>query len=204
VASNLSRWNGWISVNGYGSRLVTVLSVAHGMEVVGEEARARRHRDFYPHYVSRGSVRVVVWFRDQPEADAFAKWLWTYSLRLADPSQQLGPARVLVPGFAFDRTGVIESGLVFGDDQGNPGTVAMALVFSGTADAASFVNPEVSRFTAAAKDQAASKYFYPEGTQQSGDEGLDAIYRDRYGEIADPDPPPTGGSGGWFDPEDFH
>lgn len=191
AAGDRSR-NGLLSASGYGDRRVAIIRVGYGITIDGSTDTARNYEAFYPKRVTQEGFVVTVVLAYHERAQEFAEWMEHYAHGLAEPGSAIGPMRVLVPAMGFDLTGVPTSGVVFGDKIGK-WLFPMDLSFAGVADASEFHNPVVSRFKSATSNDRASRYFYPAGTQQSGNQGLDPLTRDPLGVIVPPDP--AGGPG---------
>lgn len=164
--------NATMQVAGYGTKSVLVESVAHGMSVVSSDDSARNHRAFYTNKVTSGSFDLAMAFLSHASYQAWATWMMEYLRRLADG--KLGPMRVKVPKFGFDKIGVPNASVPFGDTMGIV-VYKTSMTFIGTSDPLdpSSYNETVSQFRNAGKDEEIAPYFYPAGTQKAAGEGGD-------------------------------
>lgn len=167
--------NATLTVAGYGTRSVLVETVAHGMSVVSSTDDARNHRAFYTNKVTSGSFDLAMAFLSHASYQSWSSWMMEYLRRLADG--KLGPMRVKVPRFSFDKIGVPNAAVPFGDTMGII-VYRTQMTFIGTSDPLdpSSYNETVSQFRNAGKDEKIAPYFYPAGTQKA--EGGDTYDED--------------------------
>ena len=162
----MSTTNGLLSATGWGQHRVTVTQVAHGVSIITNQDDARSMRSLY--LLRRSVAPFTVWVHSASYAESveLAEWLRGYATRAASPGSGVGAMRVQVPSRDFDQLGVPDGEIAYGDRVGAY-TYPATLTFQGVADTRERGNPVVATYQAAA-DKTVSQYFYPAGTQLSG------------------------------------
>lgn len=153
-----------------------VLAMTHGSQMVAAEAQARTRRAYYPHQLSAMPFTLTVLIKGYNERVAFSNFLYDYANRVLDPSLSVAfpTMYVTMPVRGFVRWGVPKTGIEWGNHVGsmvwNPQVAFETHVDQSLGD--SLASP-TSRFALSsdATDRAPElKYFYPTGTQLSGDQ----------------------------------
>lgn len=166
--------NGVMAVAGYGSKDVLVEAIGYGISIEAQTDDARNQRVFYMTRVVDDDFSLSLAFRSHDEFEGWAKWVAEYLRRLANG--QLGPLRVRVPQFSFDKLGVPagSSAVPFGDAV-VPLVHRVDVSFIGAADptAANDKNKAISQFRDAGNDTLIAPYFYPAGQKAVGGDDYD-------------------------------
>jgi hypothetical protein len=165
-----------------GSFRVRARGVAYGISVIYDEGAGRNFRAFYATRRTSSAFFLSVVFSDRDTYQAFGDWLVNWGGRAADPSPNppVQPyLRVTIPAIGFDKSGVLTSGVTFGESAGDI-TRSMMLQFLGARDVGVDVTLVHSSFKNVDREVSAEvPYFYPAGIQLSGSQkGDDAIYED--------------------------
>lgn len=160
---------------------VRVTSLTHGTMQVAEESHARTHRAFYPHKAAPQQFAIVVKLKGWNERRDFMNWMGSYGEFVLDPdlSSSTFPAMtVSVPSRQFLTQGVPLQGYAWGDHTGSM-VFDHTLVFEAVVDPGQTSNPKTStvdnKWSAFAQDDAI-QYFYPFGTQLSGQDSPSGNY----------------------------
>ena len=175
-------------VRKYGSRAARVTDVAYGLNIGSTEDEAATTRAYYPinQYIPAFDLTYV--FTSKAERDAFSRWLQTYMGRVATNQNIGGYVYVQVPARNIAFNGVPLGPLVYGESVPTDLTYAVTVRYVGVTNPISGVGKSslagVSQFQLPRKDTKDAPYFYPAGTQKSGQESLE-------GTLYDPTPPPT-------------
>lgn len=169
---------------------VRVNSLTHGTQMVAEESHARTHRAYYPHRAAPQRFGIVVILKGWSERRDFMNWLGSYGEYVLDPdlAASVFPAMtVTVPAREFIGVGVPLEGYGWGDHTGSM-IYQHNLVFESSIDPGQKSQPTTSfvdnKWSAFAQDEAI-KYFYPFGTQLSGQDAPS----DNYDRIVYPGDP---------------
>lgn len=145
----------------------TVLT--HGMKVIYDESQARVRKAFYPHRLSSAQFMVGVDLVGEAEYKSLSNWLASYADYILDPDLRFGEfpsMAVSIPSRDFLRKGVPLSGYEWGDAVGKMvWTVGMTFETAGEPGER---NPALSKVGGIAMYDKDSRYFYPTGTQLSG------------------------------------
>ena len=151
---------------------VRVETVSHPLVLVSAESGARRRRAMYPHRMSNGAFTLGLIVAGQAERVALTSFLGAFTSALLDPGSAAGLSmEVQVPARSFHRKGIPTAGMEWGMRVGQI-TFKPQLVFQTSWDptdtdgATASAVPQV----AAVADPAA-RFFFPFGTQLSGDTG---------------------------------
>lgn len=176
----MSGENCLITIAQFGKVRVKAERVTHGMSIVeySSSGQTRRYRAFYPSKRTSGSFELDLVFTTFRGYKKFAEWLERYSRHASNPRTATNAARVVIPSRKFDKVGVLESGITYGDRVGAT-SYRMQLAFVGSRSPVEVSNQTASRFVlpAAKKKDKALPYLYPAGTQLSGnDRGEDTIW----------------------------
>lgn len=148
--------------------------ITHGTQMIFDESQARTRRAFYPHRVSTQQFGLVVQLKGWAERKSFTDWLASYAQYALDPDLAVADyptIYVSVPSYDFTHRGVPLSGYEWGDQVGSM-VFTPTIMFEAAYEPWDKAKPAVTRventWKAFAKDDAI-KYFYPFGTQLSGD-----------------------------------
>jgi len=152
---------------------VWVKSLTHGTQMVATESHARTQRAYYPHRAAPQRFGITVTLRGWSERRDFMNWLGSYGEYAIDPdlSASTFPAMtVTVPSREFVGIGVPLEGYGWGDHIGSM-VYEHQVIFESSVDPGQKAQPNTSRvdnkWSAFSKDEAI-EYFYPFGTQLSG------------------------------------
>jgi hypothetical protein len=155
--------------------------VTHGTQQIAEESHARTHRAFYPHRSAPQRFAVTVQAKGWSERRDLMNWLGSYGEYMVDPdlSASVYPAMtVLIPSREFTGIGVLLEGYGWGDHIGSM-VFEHNLVFESSVDPGQTKQPNTStvdnKWEAFTQDQAI-QYFYPFGTQLSGNDAPGGNY----------------------------
>lgn len=172
-----------ITVANFGHLHVRATRVVHGMSVVAyaSEGQSRTSKAFYSSKRTSGSFELRLIFSKNHTYRVVCDWLERYSRWAADPATDASPVRVVIPVRNFDKTGILKSGVTFGDDVTDV-TKSVDLAFVGSRDPYELDSPVLSQFALGERtDDPALPYFYPAARQLSGrSTGWDTLY-DRHG-----------------------
>lgn len=151
---------------------VKATRVTHGMSIVeySTSGDSRRYSAFYPSKMTSGSFELDVIFSSHRGYEATAKWLQQYSRWVSNANTPTNPVRVIIPDRDFDKTGILETGLTFGDTIGT--SYRMTLSFVGSKDPVEMIGKNFSTFLipGPARKDAALPYLYPAGNPLKADE----------------------------------
>lgn len=151
---------------------VRVESITHALKVVFDESTGRNRRAMYPHRMSDAQFTLGLVLVGQPERQAFTEFLGGFAATLLNPGASTVPVMtVSVPVRNFSRRGIPQTGFEWGAKLGrtafhpqvtfetswNPVDGPSDPVASGVPSASAVGDPNV-------------QYFYPFGTQLSGDQ----------------------------------
>lgn len=147
-------------------------SVTHGLKAVFDESSGRNRRAMYPHRMSDAQFALGLVLVGQPERQAFTQFLGSFAATLLDPGATTVPVMTVnVPVRNFSRRGIPLTGFEWGAKVGqtvfhpqvifetswNPVDGPSGPIASGVPSASAVGDPAV-------------QYFYPFGTQLSGDQ----------------------------------
>lgn len=176
--------------------------IQHGTQMIAEESKSRLRRAYYPHRVSTQQFVITVDLMGYAERKSLSSWLAGYTSYALDPDISSGtdyPTMfVSVPSYEFTHRGVPLSGYEWGDHVGSM-IFTVPIVFEAAYEPWAKTPPAVTRvensWYAFSKDEAI-KYFYPFGTQLSGEQapsgGYDKpIYPGDFDPAPGPGPIPT-------------
>lgn len=177
--------------------------VQHGTQMIAEESKSRLRRAYYPHRLSTQQFMITVELKGYPEHRSLSTWLAGYSSYALDPDINSGTnyptMSVSVPSYDFVHRGVPLTGYEWGDHVGSM-VWQIGIIFEAAYEPWAKAKPAVTRVVNAwhafSKDEAI-KYFYPFGTQLSGEQapsgGYDKpIYPGDFEPAPSPSPPPPG------------
>lgn len=154
---------------------VRASGVSHGIQPIFTESAARVRKVYYPHRVSLTQFGVQVELLDEAEYISLSSWMADYAdWALNSSAYDVFPYMlVFIPSRNFYRRGVPVSGFEWGDraarvDWGY--TIAFETVDDFGVDGLQHATTksEQSRATGPALTENTTKYFYPTGTQLSG------------------------------------
>lgn len=146
--------------------------IAHGMKVLFDESASRTHRAFYPHRLTSAQFALGIQLVGEDEYRSFSSWLATYADFILNIDLAFGEfpsMAVTVPSQNFMRKGVPLSGYEWGDRVGamlwNP-----QIIFESAGEPLD-IDPRLSRVEGYSKTAGRDmRYFYPTGTQLSGND----------------------------------
>lgn len=167
-----------ISIANFGRARVRATRVVHGMSVVAYagEDQSRAGKAFYPSKRTSGSFELTLVFARDRGYKQVMEWLQRYQRWAGNPRTKANPCRVTIPSRNFDKVGVLESGVEFGDNV-QAVTHTVTLGFVGSSDPINFKSDIVSRFRLPKYKDPALPYLYPGGEQLKGGEyGWDTVY----------------------------
>jgi hypothetical protein len=160
---------------------VRVRTLTHGTQQIAEESHARTHRAFYPHRSAPQQFAITVMLKGWNERRDFMNWLGSYGSYVVDPDLRTGdfPAMtVSLPSREFLGQGVPLQGYEWGDHVGSM-LFEHQLVFESAVDPGQTKQPDTStvdnKWSAFVSDNAI-QYFYPFGTQLSGQDAPTGDY----------------------------
>lgn len=150
------------------SRRVRCDALSYGIDVVSSEDVGRLSRTFNPHHTDSHSFSLRIVCSTHEEFTELNTWLHDF---VKSTIQGKGTVmRVQVPSRDFDRVGVLQGGIEFGTHVGEV-TFPITLTFIGARDAVTTTTAILSQFVPSGTDyKEYGQYFYPAGTQLSGDE----------------------------------
>lgn len=175
-------------------------SVAYDFEMVADESSGRRRKAYYPHRTAPGPFAITVDLIGRAERNAFNAYLMRYADYLLNPATDKVPQMtVQVPSRRFHRIGIPKTGIEFGATVGEM-LWRPTITFETSGEPIDWDQPfRVSEVLAktAVKNSRAVEFFYPTGTQLSGDsaapgtEATSGFYGSLLGNIfqgVNPDP----------------
>jgi hypothetical protein len=176
--------------------------IQFGTQMIAEESQARLRRAYYPHRVSTQQFAITVQLKGYAERKSLSNWLSDYATYALDPDvggTDYPTMSVVVPSYEFTHRGVPLSGFEWGDHVGSM-IFSPQIVFEAAYEPWDKTKPAVTHvensWFAFQKDEAI-QYFYPFGTQLSGDDAPKGsydkpIYPGDFDNAPDtPDPVPT-------------
>lgn len=173
--------------------------IRHGTQMIAEESQARLRRAYYPHRVSTQQFAITVQLLGYAERKSFSNWLASYASYALDPDvggTDYPTMYVSVPSYEFSHRGVPLTGFEWGDHVGSM-VFTPEIAFEAAYEPWDKSKPAVTRvedtWRAFSKDEAI-KYFYPFGTQLSGESAPNGSY-DKPIYPGDWDPVNPGGGG---------
>jgi hypothetical protein len=187
---------------------VRASQVAHGSQLVSDEAQARTRRAYYPHQVTAIPFALTVIIKGYKERVQFSNFLSDYVSRALDPSLSVSnfpTMLVTMPNRKFIRWGVPLNGIEWGNHVGS-------MIWTPTVSFETHVDQSlgqsttdyrwISYFSMSAQSVSASpeiKYFYPSGIQLSGSQVPDVGAFDKVTSIQDIQNIVNGGTAGGSD-----
>ena len=154
---------------------VRVSNIGHGVDMIYAESEARTQRAFYPHRAAEQQFTLTVLLKDWTERSHFTNWLAGYASYAIDPdnsSTTFPWMSCSVPAREFARKGVPLAGYEWGAHTGmmmfTPQIVFAAATTPGQKGQPS-ISSVINKWGAFASDKAI-QYFYPIGTQLSGNQ----------------------------------
>lgn len=148
----------------------TVLT--HGMQIIYDESQARVRQSFYPHRLSSAQFMVAVTTNGEDEYRSLVNWLTAYADYILDIDLREGEfpsMAVALPSENFLRKGVPLSGFEWSDAVGKM-VWDMSLVFETAGEPGDEKGPRLSSVQGWGLYDQDTKYFYPTGTQLSGND----------------------------------
>lgn len=157
-------FNCLLSVAGYGKRVVRCLSIYHGIDISSSQDETRDAAAFYTLNVTASNFFLGLTFLSRAERETFSRWCVGWARAVSANQPVGGYMRVQVPARRFNRSAVLQGGLVFGDAIGTV-SYPLTLRFIGADDPVSAVGSasvsEDSFFQTATRDTVNAPYFYP-------------------------------------------
>lgn len=150
---------------GTGQRQVVCTRLSHGIKFEANESEARNKRILYPTRQSTGSFTLTLQFSKHKEYEGFNIWLVAYGRAMSASMVPVG-MRVQVPGSGFDKRGVLQTGVTFGDSH-DALTWTNNLQFVGVEDSISFKSSLLSKFLLPRNQEEISQFFYPASLDQA-------------------------------------
>lgn len=155
---------------------VRVGEIAHGSQMVAEEAQSRTRRAYYPHRLSAQPFSLTILVRGHSERTLLANFLADYTTRALDANLTGAFPSMLVTVWVrnFLRWGVPMSGIEWGNRTGaivwKPVVVFETTMDSLLGDTAATRSSEFVLPEEASRRAPELKYFYPRGIQLSGNQ----------------------------------
>jgi hypothetical protein len=163
-------------------------NISYGVQMISDESAARTQRAYYPHKSALQQFTIRVLLKNWDERTDFVNWLSTYAATALDPDSALQwfPwVQVDIPGRDFSQVGVPLQGYQWGAHTGMmyfPVDVLFESATSPGQNGRPPVSGVINQWSAFASD-ASIQYFYPFGTQLSGNQ------QGTYAQIAYPGDP---------------
>ena len=167
-----------ISIPNFGKARVRATRVVHGMSVVAYagEDESRAGKAFYPSKRTSGSFELTLKFARDKGYREVMEWLQRYQRWAGNPKTQASACRVVIPSRNFDKIGILETGVTFGDEVQSV-THTVTLGFVGSSDPRNFDNKGlVSVFKKPKDNDPALDYFYPVKQLKGNQTGWDTVY----------------------------
>lgn len=147
--------------------------IMHGFEMVADESQGRRHKAYYPHKTAPTEFAIVIELKGRSELNSFNAYLMRYANYILDPAiTEVPQMTVKVPSRNFRRIGIPMKGFMFGSQVGEM-LWRPTVVFQTSGEPIDWDQTfKISGVAAkaAAKKSPATEFFYPTGTQLSGDQ----------------------------------
>lgn len=154
---------------------VRVGDIGHGVDMIYNQSQARTERAFYPHRAAEQQFTLTVLLKDWAERTHFTNWLASYASFAIDPDNSSSTfpwMTCTVPGREFTRRGVPLAGYEWGAHTGmmmfTPQIIFAAASTPGQ-KGLPVISTVINKWGAFASDKAI-QYFYPIGTQLSGNQ----------------------------------
>jgi hypothetical protein len=160
---------------------VRCTGIVHGTQMIAEESQARIRRAYYPHQVTTQQFGITLALMGYPERRSLSNWLASYSSYALHPDiggTEYPTMFVVVPSYEFTHRGVPLTGFEWGDHIGSM-VFTPTIMFEAAYEPWDKTKPAITRventWRAFSKDEAI-KYFYPFGTQLSGEQAPSGGY----------------------------
>lgn len=162
--------NALLGVQGMGVWPLFVEEIEHGIEITGTSDASRNDRTFYPRLVNAGTFSISIVFPSWDDYNNFSGWMIYYGRRLGQGG--LSRMRVVCPVRRFDKLGVPNTDITFGDRQ----DIAAFRLKVGFIGADNYNNKMTS--VVIPSEDTATQFFYPSGTQLNGQKSApdDSLY----------------------------
>jgi hypothetical protein len=154
---------------------VRVGNIGHGVDMIYDQSQGRTQRAFYPHRVAEQQFTLMVLLKNWTERTHFTNWLASYASFAIDPDSSAATFPWMscsVPGREFARKGVPLAGYEWGAHTGmmmfTPQIIFAAATTPGQKGQPA-ISSVINKWGAFASDKAI-QYFYPVGTQLSGNQ----------------------------------
>lgn len=110
-----------LSVPRFGQRNVIAERVSHGLNVIpyAGEGESRNRRTLYTSKRSSGSFDLDLVFPSYEDYESTMKWLTRFGKWVSNPYGVPAAMRVTIPSRKFDKNGILEGGITFGDQVGS-------------------------------------------------------------------------------------
>lgn len=154
---------------------VRVGNISHGVQMISAESAARTQRAYYPHKSALQQFTIRVLLKNWDERTDFVGWLSTYAQTALNPDtalQWFPWMDVSIPVRNFNQVGVPLQGYQWGAHTGMmyfPVDVLFEAATSPGQNGVPAVSSVLNQWSAFATD-ASIQYFYPFGTQLSGNQ----------------------------------
>lgn len=169
-----NRFNATLTARNYGEKKVVVERIAYGIEIEADSDTTRHHVAFYAKKVVPTAFEITVVCRSFEEYENVGNWLKGYGDKVSGGTAQAATMRVQVPAFKFDRLGIPQGGITFGDRL-DAVVYRFRLSFLGTQDP--LAEGAASQFKDASAEDRAIPYFYPVNQLRGQEEGEDLLYQ---------------------------
>lgn len=158
-----------LSVDRFGSVNVIAETVSHGISLISYGAGAGETRMFQSFYTSKrtsGSFDLGLVFPSYEDYERVMKWIERYGRWASNPHAIPSPMRVQIPSRNFNKTGIPETGITYGDKAGSV-TYRVTLAFMGASSVLEHDDESISRVL---KDVSTSElvHLYPAGSPGGG------------------------------------
>lgn len=168
-----NRFNATLFAKNYGSKAVVVERISYGINVEGDTDATRQHTLFYARKVTPTPFEITIVCRSFAEYEDIGNWLKGYGDKVSGAAAQTSAMRVSVPKFKFDKLGIPQEGIGFGDRL-EAVTYRFRLSFLGTSDP--IAEAAASQFKDATAGDRAIPYFYPVNQLRGQEVGEDLLY----------------------------
>lgn len=155
-----------------GTRNVRCTEISYGVDIVSTEDTGRTGKSFNPMYTDSNAFAILLVFTSYAEAQATMNWFKSYVDDVLNDRADV--MRVRIDAREFDRVGVPQSGMTFGQHVGQY-VWTSTIQFVGARDPVTIKSTDLSQFVPGGGDYTQyGQYFYPAGTQLSGSASAEA------------------------------
>lgn len=159
---------------------VRVRRLVKGYTMLAEESQARTSRAFYPRRTAPSEFSIEIDLIGRWERISFNRYLMEYASQVLEEvgtGEESIQMKVVIPSRNFIRLGIPKEGVEFGTRLGEM-VFSPRLVFETSREPLDWnadFDPSIVQADAAGMKSDATKYFYPTGTQLSGEDEATAI-----------------------------